>query len=76
MALAVSVYKGGRVLGTGSATGGSASVTSYTEGETFAGRNVTVVCTENGVHKGRSFNTRVMADADTLVLRDKVPWVE
>jgi hypothetical protein len=39
--------------------------------------NVTVLVTQAGTHKGRTFNTRVLADngAGTLTIAHTVPWV-
>lgn len=77
MTYAVDVYKNGLKLGSGTATGGSATIASYTAlsvGNSPAGRNVQVVATA-GNNVGASIATRVITDSVTsLVMQDKGPY--
>lgn len=74
MAYNVDVYKGGIKLGSGSATNGSATISSYTAavaGNSPAGKNVQVVAT-SGNNIGASVATRILTDGVTsLTLQDK-----
>lgn len=81
MTLACAVYKGGILQGTGTATGGSATIASYSAADDTISpsrRNVSIHITEAGVHAGRSFRTRCTADdgGGNLTLADAVPFVE
>lgn len=72
------LYKGCQILGTGSITAGSASVTGWTaQADTRAvkGREVMVTITSS-THIGSSFLTRVTDDngSGTLTLRDPSPF--
>lgn len=73
-----SLYKGGQLLGTGSITSGSASVTSWTaSGGTppIVRRNIAVTITSS-THVGSTYRTKVLADngSGTLTLRDVSPY--
>lgn len=77
MALTVDIYKSGIKLGAGSATGGSASVTSYTGTAPGKGRNVTAHITQAGTHAGRHWRTRIVTDGGTtLTLAAACPFIE
>lgn len=78
------VWKGPILLGAGSITNASATVSSYNRADKVAtdsvevvtgvGRNVTVQITSS-THIGSSFNTRVVTDGATeLTLADKNPF--
>lgn len=77
MTYAVDVYKGVQKLGSGTATGGSATIASYTAlvaGNSPAGKNVQVISTA-GNNIGASIATRVITDGTTsLVMNDKGPY--
>ena len=85
MASSCDIYKGGIILGSGTCAAGSASITSYTannsgglandKNRTCARKNVIVVVTQNGTHKGRSWRTRVLTEGSTTVLADACPFV-
>jgi hypothetical protein len=80
MASTCRINKGAQVLGTGSVTGGSASLTSFTFADGVTNvfpRYVAVTITEAGTHLARTFWTRVAADngSGTLTLRDACPFV-
>lgn len=77
MSFSVDVYKGTTKLGSGTATGGSTSITSFTvvTGRVVtSGRNVQVTAT-TGNNVGASINTRVITDGGTsLTLKDALPF--
>lgn len=81
MASTVSLYKGPMLIGTGSASAGSTSITGYTDAVTGKlkanGRRLAITVTQAGTHVGRTWVTRVLADngAGTLTLRDACPFV-
>ncbi len=84
MASTCTINKGSRQIGTGSVTGGSPNVSSFSQTDNVYttklggfGRHVTVTITQSGTHLGRSFNTRIVSDdgAGNLVLADAVPFV-
>ena len=79
MASTVAIYKHGIRLGVGSASAGSASITSYTKDNNAVAlkRNINVVVTQAGTHNGRSWQARVLADngAGTLTLSQACPFV-
>lgn len=80
MASTCKITKSSQVLGTGSVSGGSGSVTSFTFSggvSSVRGRFVCVEITQAGNHLARTFWTRVTADngSGTLTLRDAVPFV-
>ncbi len=79
MATACALYKGGIRLGTGTVEDGSATLSSWsadTGMPPIARRNVTVMVTGAGVHTGRTFRTRILADnTATLTMADKCPYV-
>lgn len=77
MASTCSVYKHGILLGTGSVSAGSASLTSYSGTAPRNGRNVNVVVTQAGTHAGRSFAARILSGSgsSTLTLSEKCPFV-
>lgn len=73
-----SLYKGPQLLGTGSITSGSTSVTGFTPASgarPILGRAVGVTITSS-THAGSTFQTRVLADngSGTLTLRDASPF--
>lgn len=76
MTVSVGVYKGVNQLGTGTATNGSATITSYTAtlGRVVGpGRNVRVTITSGSNNVGNTINTRVLVDGGTsLTLNDKI----
>jgi hypothetical protein len=78
MAFTCSIYKGPILLGTGSATAGSAtigSVTATNERTIGEGRNISITITEAGTHIGRTWRSRVMADGGTsLTLARACPF--
>ena len=78
MAITAKVYKGGIILGQGTATAGSASITSYTANNSGGlandvnrvcghGRNVQILCT-GGVSSNGDFRTRVVTDGTLLAV--------
>lgn len=78
------VYKNGTLLGAGSITSGSTSLTSFTvrnDGDTndadalYFQRNVQVTMTSS-THLGSTFYTRIIADngSGTLTLKDASPF--
>lgn len=74
MAYNIDVYKNGLKLGSGSATAGSRTISTYTGTAPVSGRNVTVVST-GGNNVGASINTRVVTDGGaTLTLYDAGPY--
>lgn len=86
MASTCDVYKNGIKIGSGTCSGGSATISSYDDFNAgLAGdidriasrRNVQIVITQAGTHVGRTWNTYVSLEtADTsLTLRDACPFV-
>lgn len=83
MASTIEIYKGPVKLGSGSASDGSATISSFTSAVaapySVIGRNrfVCVLVTQAGTHVGRSWWTRVIADngSNQLTLRDPCPYV-
>jgi hypothetical protein len=77
MASTCSVYKHGILLGTGSVSAASASLTSYSGTAPGPGRNVMISITQAGTHSGRSFAARVLAGSGTatLTLSQACPFV-
>jgi ribosomal protein S1 len=81
MASTCSIYKHGILLGTGSCSDGSASITSFsaTSGapSVVKGKNIEVVITQAGTHAGRSWRSRVAANngAGTVTLDSACPYV-
>jgi predicted O-methyltransferase YrrM len=80
MASTCKITKSSQVLGTGSVTGGTDSVTSFTFADgvsAIRGRYVCVEITQAGTHLARTFWTRVAADngSGTLTLRHACPFV-
>jgi hypothetical protein len=74
MAYNVSVYKGGILLGTGSATGGSRDIGSYTGTAPGSGRNVQVTAT-GGNNLGATVADRVVLDdTTTLTMKEPAPF--
>lgn len=80
MALTVDVYKNGLKLGSGSATSGSASITSFSRNgnAVVARRNLQFTITQAGDHAGRTWAARVLDDngAGTLTLSQACPFIE
>lgn len=78
-ALAVDVYKGSIILGSGSINSGSTSLTSYSANSsrlTGTNRNVQVAVTTVGASAGSTWATRVVTDGGaTLTLADACPFV-
>lgn len=76
MTVSCKVYKGANLLGSGTATNNSASITSFTTsgGNVVGpGRNVQVTITSGSNNVGNTFNTRVLTDGITsLTLNDKI----
>ena len=74
MAINVSVYNEGILLGTGSQT--TTSVASYSGTAPGNGRNIQIVITEAGSTLGRSYQTRIMdgSGTSTLTVKDAVPY--
>lgn len=74
---ACGVYKHGVLLGTGTLTDASASITSYSGTAPGQGRNVQISVTAAGTHNGKSFRTRIIAGSGTatLTMRDKCPFL-
>lgn len=77
MASTVSLYKARRLLGTGSAADGSASITSYSGTAPGQGRNISITVTQAGTHVGRTWRTRITAGSgtSTLTVADACPFV-
>ncbi len=84
MASTCDIYKGSTKLGSGTCSDGSASVTSYTAfnaglsgdiARVCVGRRVNVVVTQVGTHAGKSWNTRVISEGATTVLRNVCPYI-
>lgn len=77
MASTCSIYKDNRLLGTGSCAAASASITSYSGKAPGPNRNVKVIVTQAGTHKGRSWNARIKAGSGTatLTLSSTCPFV-
>lgn len=77
MTYAVDVYKNGQKLGSGTATAGSKTISSYTAlavGNSPAGKNIQVVATA-GNNIGAKIDTRVITDGVTsLTLNDAGPF--
>jgi len=84
MASTCDVYKGGIKLGSGTCSGGSASLTSYTANNSgglggdvnrvAARRNVWVVVTQAGVYAGMSWLTNMLVEGSTCTLKDACPF--
>ena len=74
MAIDVSVYNEGILLGTGSQT--TTSVASYSGTAPGNGRNIQIVITAAGSTLGRSYQTRIMGGSgtSTLTVKDAVPY--
>lgn len=74
MAINVSVYNEGILLGTGSQT--TTSVASYSGTAPGNGRNIQIVITAAGSTLGRSYQTRIMdgSGTSTLTVKDAVPY--
>ena len=70
------VWKGPNLLGAGTATNGSATISSYTSNDIKAEGRVNVqIQITSGASIGSSFNTRVITDNGTsLVLADASPF--
>jgi len=85
MASTCDIYKGSIKLGSGTCAAGSANITSYTANDSGGQANdvprvcarkaVIVVVTQAGTHVGRSWQTRVLTEGATTVLRDFCPFV-
>lgn len=81
MASTCSIYKHGILLGTGSCSDGSASITSFTASSgapsLVKGKNIEVVVTQAGTHSGRSWESCVAANngAGTITLDSACPYV-
>lgn len=77
MASTCDIYKSGLLLGAGSTTDGSASITSYVGTAPSNLRNVRIVVTEAGTHLGRAWSTRVRSGSGTgtLVVDHVCPFV-
>lgn len=74
MAYNVSVYKGSTLLGTGSATNGSRSISSYSGTAPGSGRNVQVTAT-SGNNIGATVADRVVTDGgSTLTMKEPSPF--
>lgn len=71
------VYKHGQLLGTGTLTDASASITSYSGTAPGPGRNVQVSVTQAGTHVGKSFRTRIVGGSgtSTLTMSDICPFL-
>ncbi len=70
------VYWKGLLIGSGTATSGSASISSYTSLDVVSEerKNVTVAITSS-THAGSVFRTRVLTDGGTsLTLKDTSPY--
>ena len=74
MAVDVTLYNEGILLGTGSQT--TTSVASYDGTAPGNGRNIQIVITGAVAALGRSYSTRVMSGSGTgtLVVKDAVPF--
>jgi hypothetical protein len=79
MASTCKLYKGPLEIGSGACAAGSTSITSYTAtaGGVAVRRNLTIAITQAGIHAGRTWRTRVLADngSGTLTLADPCPFV-
>lgn len=77
MAVTAKVYKHGIELGSASATGGSATLSTYTGTSLPIGKNVQVVVT-SGDNAGLQWAARVIANngSGTITLNEKCPVVE
>lgn len=81
MASPCSIYKHRILLGTGNCSDGSTSITSFSAStgapSVVKGKNVQIVVTEDGTHKGRSWAARVTDNngAGTLTLSSACPFV-
>ena len=82
MASTCKLYKGSILLGAGSISDGSASITSWVvdagySGKAILGRYVGVEVTQAGTQAGRVIFTRITADngAGTLTMAAKCPFV-
>jgi len=84
MAITAAVYRSGILMGSGTATAGSVTISSFTvrndglggdaDHTIHGGRNVQVMCT-GGVSSNGVFNTRVVTDGGTsLTLADACPY--
>lgn len=77
MTVAVDVYKNGLKLGSGTATAGSTSITSYSANLSRtlgSGRNVQITPTA-GNNVGATMDTRIVTDGGaTLTMSDKLPF--
>ena len=78
--MSVDIYKGVTKLGSGTANSSSASITSFTavvSGTRLLSRNVSVHVPSDATHKGRTFQSRVIADngSGTLTLADSHPFL-
>ena len=74
MAINVSLYNEGILLGTGSQT--TTSVATYSGAAPGNGRNIQIVITGAGSTLGRSYSTRIMSGSGTatLTVKDAVPY--
>lgn len=77
MTFAVDVYKGPIKLGSGTATSGSGSISSYTTLITAnSGRNVQLQVTTAGTHNGKMWPAKITTDGGaSLTLRDVCPFL-
>jgi len=77
MAVNCSVYKHGILLGTCSASGGSATLSTYTGTSLPLGKNVQCIVTSGG-KAGLTWAARVVANngSGTITLNEKCPVVE
>lgn len=78
--MAIEIFKGVNKLGAGTATSSSASITSFTAtitGTRLKDRNVMVHVVSDATHKGRTYNTRILADngSGTLTLSAPHPYL-
>jgi hypothetical protein len=75
MTVSCDVYKGCNKLGSGTATDGSATITSFTtagENVVGPGRNVQVTFTTGSHQVGTTVNQRVLTDSLTSLVLDSV----
>lgn len=82
MASTCKIYKGPILLGAGSCSDGSTSITSWVVDSAYSGkailrRNVNITVTQAGTHAGRTWRTNVTADngSGTLTVARKCPFV-
>lgn len=79
MASTCSIYKHGQLLGTGSCSGASTSITSFsatTGAPSVTRKNVQITVTQAGTHVGRTWQARVLTNsAGTLTLSAACPFV-